>query len=244
MPPKQEIIQSKDIEYIDVPFEIKSIHDDDDEFFRFEGLASAFGNIDKTDDIIREGTFIESIEKITPTILWMHQRDRPIGMPQELKEIEQGLFVLGRLPKADRFVSEFIIPQIKVGSIRKMSIGFRVLEREIQDDIRIITKAELPEISLVTSNFEANSLAAVTGFKTAQEAYNVGQVKEFTKRELEKSLRDSGAFSKDAAMYIANFAKQGEPVGEESDIKADVIELSSKVDGFLISNKISNLIRR
>lgn len=158
-------LKKKNLERLEVAFEVKQILDDDDDFFRFEGLASAFGNVDLVDDMVLRGAFIESLTKRVPIILWQHFSDEPIGMPEVVQEREDGLFIRVRLPKEDTLVSGRVIPQIKVGSIRTMSIGYKVIDFRINNEgIRELIKLELIEVSLVT--FPANPMAQVTGFKT------------------------------------------------------------------------------
>lgn len=157
------------LDRIDVAFEIKSLHDDDedDKFFIFEGLASTFGNLDLVDDIVMPGAFKESIEKQLPVVLWQHNSHEPIGMPVEIRETIEGLFIKARLPKEDVFVSGRVIPQLRIGSIKTMSIGFITLEFDIDLEdprIRKLTKIDLKEVSLVT--FPANPKAVITGIKT------------------------------------------------------------------------------
>lgn len=262
------------IEHIDVAFEVKQIDDSDDEFFRFEGLASTFGNVDLVNDIVVRGAFIESLQEKTPVILWQHQKNEPIGMPEEIREIEQGLYIKGKLPKSDTFVTGRVIPQIKVGSITKMSIGYIVVERDFNDEgVRLLKKVNLLEISLVTSVFAANQLANLTGFKSINEAteildavdipdelkqsileeierrepsenekqfYNVEAIKAFSKRDLEKALRESGSFSKEAAIVIVkHFTEQGEPAGDDDDKKSVASSLLSKIDKHNLSHELS-----
>lgn len=158
------------LERIDVNFEIKQIlQEQDDGFFRFEGLASTFGNIDLVDDIVVKGAFTESLEKRIPKILWQHSYYEPIGMPEIIKEVDEGLFLVGKLPKEDTLVKGRVIPQIKVGSVNTMSIGFSIPEggSEVRSDgVRLLKRIDLKEVSLVT--FEANSLAKVSGFKNEE----------------------------------------------------------------------------
>ena len=222
---KKTIFQVKEAEqktqYMQVPVEIKIMDDENDEFFRFEGLASTFGNIDLVDDIVERGAFIDSLAEKAPIILWQHDMFEPIGMPDEAKEIESGLFVKIRLPKEDTLVSGRVIPQMKVGSIRTMSIGFRVKEFSIDEKgIRRLEKVDLKEISLVT--FPANPLATVTGFKGDEmEVVDVEKAKEInTKRGFEKCLRESGVFTKDAACILATFF-HGEHEGKAKDDDKD-----------------------
>lgn len=160
---------STELKHIDVAFEITETKDDGD-FFIFKGLASTW-EVDLVDDRFQMGAFAESIAKQLPTILWQHQRLEPIGMPISIKETQAGLEVEGKLPKEDSFVSGRVIPQMKVGSIKAMSVGFRPQQAGPDPTNlpfgRLITKAILREVSLVT--FPANPGAKITDLKHFQD---------------------------------------------------------------------------
>ena len=243
---KKTIFQVKEaeqkIQYMQVPVEIKLLHDENDEFFRFEGLASTFGNIDLVDDIVERGAFAESIAEKAPIILWQHDMFEPIGMPEETKEVEAGLFVRARLPKADTLVSGRVIPQMKVGSITTMSIGFRVKEFSIDEKgIRRLEKVDLKEISLVT--FPANPLAKIADFKGDEmEVVDVEKAKEInTKRGFEKCLRESGAFTKDAACVLAKFFHgEHEDEAKDDDKDADIKKAEEKAANLKALNALSS----
>jgi HK97 family phage prohead protease len=155
------------LEYKRLALEVKQFGDDTDDasFHFFEGLASTFGNKDFGDDIVVKGAFTETLKKIMPTILWQHDMKDPIGMPIHLEENKEGLFVKARLPKEDSLVSGRVAPQMRVGSVKSMSIGFSVDDFEIKDGVRFIQKLTLWEISLVT--LPMNDKAKVTNFKSA-----------------------------------------------------------------------------
>ena len=153
------------MERLTLSFEIKQFSEQND-FFRFEGFASTFGNLDLDNDVILPGAFRESLKKRTPVLLWQHKTGEPIGMPEEIFEDENGLILKGVLPKADDLVRGRIIPQMKIGSIKSMSIGFNIPTEGsfVENGIRFIKTIELFEVSLVT--FPANPMALVSGFKT------------------------------------------------------------------------------
>jgi len=161
-------MEYKNIEHKQIHFEIKQFEDEDPNFFTFEGLASTFGNIDRGKDIIERGAFSDTIKTFMPKLLWQHRMSEPLGVFTEIRETEQGLFVKGKMPKVDDLVRGRVIPQMQIGSIDSMSIGFSILEEDIKrtDDqiIRIIKKVNLFEISLVT--IPMNALAVVTGMKS------------------------------------------------------------------------------
>lgn len=156
---------------ITVPFEVKQLTEDDG-FFVFEGFASTFGNIDRGDDLIEFGAFSKTVSELMSSqkrsklpVLWQHDQTMPIGGFTELRETQEGLFVKGRLPKSDTFVSGRVIPQMEVGSIGSMSIGYSALKSIARGAIRVLQEIKLWEISLVT--VPMNPLAEVTGFKAA-----------------------------------------------------------------------------
>ncbi len=202
------------LEHMNVTFEIKQLIDDDDEFFKFEGMASTFGNTDLVDDIVERGAFKESLENRVPKILWQHQSEEPIGMPEVARETENGLFIRGKLPKADTFVTGRVIPQMKIGSINAMSIGFTIPDNGSElraDGVRLLKKIDLKEISLVS--FPANELARVTGFK--QESKTVTpfeglplatRSRAWDAQEAVARLRtDTGSTSEPSESYKKNF---------------------------------------
>ena len=146
--------------------------DSDDEFFRFEGHAAVFDNVDRGNDVIKKGAFKKSIAalkknsveivgtnmvKLMP-ILWQHDPHRPLGSFVEIKEDDRGLFVKGIMPKSDTFVSGTVIPQLRAYSVSDMSIGFITVESSFDKDVRVLEEITLFEASLVTipMNPEAN----------------------------------------------------------------------------------------
>jgi HK97 family phage prohead protease len=146
------------------PFEVKKTQEENN-IFTFEGYASTFGNVDLGDDVIIRGAFSNSLAKNSQVpILWQHQMTEPVGISIELYEDDKGLFIKGNLPKEDTLVSGRIIPQMKVGSIREMSIGYFTKVSDMEKGIRLLKEIELFEVSLVTKAM--NPQATVSGFKS------------------------------------------------------------------------------
>lgn len=136
------------------------------ETYTVAGYASIFGNKDLDDDIIEKGAFTETLKSREPLLLYGHDMGAPpIGKLTEVYEDAKGLAFKAELPKDDDFVKGRIAPQLRIGAIKGVSIGFRIKDREHRKDgVRVIKTAELFEISLV--NIPANPLASVTGFKS------------------------------------------------------------------------------
>jgi len=152
--------------FVSLPFEIKQLEEEEG-VFTFEGFASTFGNEDLDSDIIDRGAFRNSLAKRTPKLLWQHSMDEPLGVFTLIEERETGLFVKAKMPLEDTFVSGRVKPQINIGSITSMSIGFFIVEATFNRDenIRMIHEVELFEISLVS--IPANPQAVITSFKRA-----------------------------------------------------------------------------
>lgn len=161
--PNQVVMERKEIK-----IEVKADgHPDRDGMFRVEALGSTFGNVDLGDDVMVKGCFTESLKTEMPVILWQHDRFEPIGMPEKAIETNVGLELAIAMPADDTFVAGRVMPQIRIGSIKAMSIGFRVIDFHIEDGIRFITKARLREVSFVT--FPMNEQAKITAVKCANE---------------------------------------------------------------------------
>lgn len=133
----------------------------------FEGYASTFGNVDRHNDIIHKGAFESSIKNKLPKgeIKVLYQHFDPIGMPLEMYEDENGLFVRGKVSKTT--LGNDVIILMQDGVIDKMSIGFDVMEggqnTEKDTGIRNITDIDLWEFSPVT--FAANNSADIQTLK-------------------------------------------------------------------------------
>jgi HK97 family phage prohead protease len=174
-------------EYKSFGFEIKKT-ESDDEFFYFEGLCTTYGSIDRDDDRVMQGAFLESLAKNAPIVKWMHRE--PIGISISNEERGNGLYVKAKTPLEDSFVRDRVKPQVKIGTVRKLSIGFSATEYNYEKvegrrwEVRNITKGTLYEYSLV--DIAANNDANVIDFKSL--GNNVSIFKHF----INKALSNSG----------------------------------------------------
>jgi HK97 family phage prohead protease len=199
------------------PFEVKATAEENN-IFTFEGYASTFGNIDHGDDVVIRGAFANSLAKNSQVpILWQHQMSEVIGISVQLYEDDKGLFIKGNLPKDDTLVSGRIIPQMKVGSIKEMSIGFFTKNYDMaKDGIRLLKEIDLFEVSLVTKAM--NSQALVSGFKTFE-----------TLRDIEQTLKANGFSNNEAKTLISKikeFSSQRDASQDnqrDADVKQKII---------------------
>ncbi|MGR3409766.1 MAG: HK97 family phage prohead protease [Paracoccus sp. (in: a-proteobacteria)] len=120
-----------------------------------EGYASLFGLTDQGGDAVMPGAFAASLARLAAKrdkvrMLWQHDPTRPIGVWDEIREDDQGLWVKGRLlPEVAQAREAAAL--IRAGAIDGLSIGYRTIRAERdQKGRRVLAEVELWEVSLVT----------------------------------------------------------------------------------------------
>ncbi len=136
----------------------------------FEGFASTFGNVDRQDDVMVKGAFKNTLDDHDDRnrqirMLSGHNRfDLIGGFPiSKAKKEDRGLFVEGHVNLDTQSGAESF-SLMKQGVLTDMSIGFRILDSEMNDGRQFIKDVELFEISLVTE--PANQEAQITAIKS------------------------------------------------------------------------------
>lgn len=165
------------------PFELKTVNDNGS----FEGYASTFGNKDHDGDIIVKGAFKKTIalKKGKWPILWQHNMDVPAGANLTAEEDEKGLKVNGQLfleMSSGKEAYAWVKGALEAGLSVGLSIGYRVLEKYIDNGIRYLKEIALVEYSIVT--FPANEMAEVTTIKSIDEAKAAMNFDEALQQEL------------------------------------------------------------
>lgn len=201
--------------HISRPFEIKAINDDG----TFEGYGSVFGVEDYYRDIVVKGAFAKSLaahklKGSMPSLCWMHDAEKVVGVYEEMKEDDYGLYLRGRLLKDDVALAREAYALLKAKAITGLSVGIRVLVDEYNRDadIRTIKEAELWEVSLVT--WPANDLARVESVKSIKDVTG-----------LERYLRDAGGLSRKEAREVLHNVKSSMRQACEA---SELIELIEK----------------
>ncbi len=120
-----------------------------------EGYASLFGQEDRGGDVVERGAYAASLKSLAlggrkVRMLWQHDPSEPIGVWDEVREDERGLYVKGRL-LADVARAREAAALLEAGAIEGLSIGYRT-KRSKKDDAgrRRLVELELWEVSLVT----------------------------------------------------------------------------------------------
>ncbi|SFA78152.1 hypothetical protein SAMN05421688_0833 [Poseidonocella pacifica] len=120
-----------------------------------EGYASYFGQCDHGNDVVQQGAYKTSLERIlrdgrSVKMLWQHDPAQPIGIWDEVHEDARGLYVKGRILEAVEKGRE-AKALIDAGAIDGLSIGYRTVRSAKNDrGQRLLTELELWEVSLVT----------------------------------------------------------------------------------------------
>ena len=120
-----------------------------------EGYASVFGKTDRGGDVVQKGAYDASLKALGAAgrrvrMLWQHDPGEPIGVWDEVREDNKGLYVKGRLLK-DVARAREAAALVQAGAIDGLSIGYRTI-RATKDDAgrRRLAELELWEVSLVT----------------------------------------------------------------------------------------------
>lgn len=118
---------------------------------RISGYASVFGAPDQGGDVVQPGAYAASLAGGRGVkMLWQHDPAQPIGVWEEIREDDRGLWVSGRiLTEVARGREAAAL--IAAGALDGLSIGFRTKRAEKgPEGRRLLTEVELWEVSLVT----------------------------------------------------------------------------------------------
>ena len=211
-------------EFIDVKTELKAETIGEEGSGEFEGYGSIFGNVDLGNDVIMKGAFKRSLRRRGPKkvkLLYQHKTDMPIGVFDQIREDEKGLYVKGRLAlqtQAGREAYELM----KMGALDGLSIGFKVDPKgysyEPRTKRRVIDEVDLMEVSLVT--FPMNPQAMVRSVK--------GQ--DISIREWENGLRDAFSISRSEAKAAAKAIVETLAVRDAPDMSDELSAINQLVN--------------
>lgn len=182
-------------EVLSFPIEIKRLSER-----QFEGYGAVFGNVDAGNDLIIRGAFAQTladhkVRGTMPLMFWAHDPSSVPGKWDEVREDEKGLYVKGTFANTQLGNESRELMMMK--AVRGLSIGYRTIDREYNDDgVRILKAVDLWEVSIVS--LAMNPLAEVTRSKS-----RLSDIGEFvpSERDLERIFRDLG-MSKSVAKRV------------------------------------------
>lgn len=141
------------------------LDDTDDEQGTFTGYASIFDAIDSYNEMVLKGAFRKTLKENDGKfpLCWFHNIAEPLGIIYA-KEKSQGLATEGHL-NLDVQSAREKRSLMKQDVITGMSIGFKTLQDEWDEEVRKIKEVKLYEISLITRNFQACPGAEIENIK-------------------------------------------------------------------------------
>lgn len=191
------------------------------------GHASLFGIQDQGGDKVMPGAYAKSLAEAKGQsrnikMLWQHDPSQPIGVWEEVKEDDKGLFVRGRLLD-DVQKGREAKALIDAGAMDGLSIGYRTRKATKGDDgSRELRDLDLWEVSLVTFPMQ---LEAGVGDMKDMEAGNFAGLK----RYVESGMRDAGFSDDEAKAAAAACAEKVKGMREAPDLKAAMASLVSDI---------------
>lgn len=216
------------MKYKTMSFKVDETKEKDAKFFTLSGHGSIFDNVDRDDEVIEKGCFVESLKNIQPILLWQHKTFEPIGVFTKIGEDNKGLALDAKMPLNDDLVKGRVKPQVEIGSVKTMSIGFRtrVDEYDRKTGINYIKKVDLYEVSLVS--ISANSLAVISDYKSFDKELEDAK----TIRDMEKYLKNIGISNKKSAIIISKFKKivRDDQSKDQCDIDSELKKLFNKMN--------------
>jgi HK97 family phage prohead protease len=116
---------------------------------RFAGYAAIFDRPDRGGDVVRAGAFAHSLKRGAAAVplLWQHDKARPVGRIEYLREDRRGLRVIARLSAGT--AGREAAALLKEGAVAGLSFGYRVRKASGARP-RALEDVELVEVSLVT----------------------------------------------------------------------------------------------
>ncbi|AYV46482.1 HK97 family phage prohead protease [Caulobacter flavus] len=116
---------------------------------RIEGYASLFWTRDLNDDVTAAGAFKESLQAGPIRMLHQHDEAEPVGVWDEAFEDARGLFVRGRIMSATPR-GRLVAALVGAGALDGLSIGFRQVKARRDGALRVLSRVDLWEVSIVT----------------------------------------------------------------------------------------------
>ena len=116
------------------------------------GYASLWGVADLNGDVTARGVFADSLAKTGAggvRMLHQHESRAVVGVWDRMVEDERGLWVEGRIEDWSA-EARYAAALTRAGALDGLSIGFRATKARRDGRLRVLSAAELWEVSLVT----------------------------------------------------------------------------------------------
>jgi HK97 family phage prohead protease len=223
--------------------EVKAIERDGMKLGIVAGYASTFNNVDRGRDKVMEGAFKSTIARHVSKdrhvrMYYQHDNKEIIGgfPASKMREDMKGLYVEGEINLEVQRGRE-VFALAKQGVLSDFSIGYSVIDFNMEHGVRELKEVELWEVSVVSEPM--NPEATITEIKKSLN----------TKRDVEKGLRDLG-LSRSQAVFFASIVDETKlhkdsDAGEVSSMETEqktVTEEISEADE--VQTKTNDLLRQ
>lgn len=191
------------------------------------GYASRFGVVDQGGDKVMPGAYTKSLQAAEGEgrkikMLWQHDPAQPIGVWEEVREDEKGLFVKGRIMTGVQKGAE-ALALIEEGALDGLSIGYRTIRATRgEKNVRELRELELWEVSTVTFPMEKGS--RISDMKDMEAGNFAG-----LKRYVESGMRDAGFTGDEAKAAAAACADKVKGMREAPDLTAEMADFLSEI---------------
>jgi len=195
----------------------------------FMGVASVFGQMVDTFPPTRilRGAFTQTIQQDAARLrlLWQHNADWPVGIPLELQERADGLYLHGKISQTQMGKDALTLMKDfqAAGKPMDLSIGFdpqtwaMVTEQQDGEPVRHISQLKLWEISLVTWGADPQAeVLSVQSLAAAFRELHEGKVLSAKNRRLVQDAIEALQALADAADVAAK--KKDTTPGDEPDV--------------------------
>jgi HK97 family phage prohead protease len=174
----------------------------DNEAGTFEATVAIFGNVDRGGDRIMPGAFAKTLDAWKASgdpipVILSHQWDNPmahIGVVQDAKETEKGLWVKGALDVADNDVARQVHRLMQRRSLKEFSFGYDVPkggEKRAKDGANELHQLDLAEVGPTLKGMNpATELHAVKSALVEDKLQTELQEVKARLEKLEKALED------------------------------------------------------
>lgn len=193
------------------------------------GYFSKFGNKDSDGDIIQKGAYTKTIQENFKRIkhLLDHDRTKAVGVIQELKEDDYGLYYVS---KAGRHtLGQDFLKMAEDGIITEHSVTIVPIKQKQSEELKanIITEVKMMEGSSLQF-WGANEMTPIVGVKSESDLFDLINV-------LEKALRN-GTYSDETFKQIEKRYKGLQDIFTSADFVTNAEIEKNLLSNFLFKN--------
>lgn len=222
--------------------DLKTIERDGQKLGIIKGYASTYGNVDRGGEMVVKGAFAKSLARYRETnrqIRMYAQHDRHSiigGYPiDKARDDDKGLYVEGEINlEVQKGFEMYQLAKQKV--ITDLSIGYSIIDADVENDVFMLKELELWEVSLVGEPM--NAQATILEVKSAiSKLETIKEVEAF----LKETCHLSSGSRKTLISKIKSFSRDAEKEDLDSDERDVHSAIAERLEQFKIDQKLKEL---